>query len=209
MEILQKICLVLLMTTFLTSCSIINKRSMKERYIKSNNVNVRSESQKNSSVLFQLDKGDRVEIGPTKDGYTEILKDGIHQGFVHEKLISFSNPWLLDNMSHSVNRVQPDTRPRFSSIDICKSGISKIFGRQPDIMNGEQYGDVIYITYTRGDGTVWKNKCTVRGNKIMWGTEEGRWRNGPFDEEVSFTIRGNKITVTEGGSSKTFNKNEF
>ena len=45
--------------------------------------------------------------------------------------------------------------------------------------------------------------------ELFKGTEEGRWRNGPFDEEVSFTIRGNKITVTEGGSSKTFNKNEF
>ena len=90
MKILQKICFVLLLTTFLTSCLSINKRPTKERYIKSNNVNVRSESQKNSSVIFQLDKGDRVEIGTTKNGYTEILKDGIHQGFVHEKLISFS-----------------------------------------------------------------------------------------------------------------------
>ena len=75
-------------------------------------------------------------------------------------------------------------------------------------MNGEQHGDVIYISYTRGDGTVWKNKCTVRGNIIMWGTEKGRWRNA-FDEVLSFTVIGNSIMVTEGSSSKTFNKNEF
>ena len=174
------------MASFLTSCLSINKRSTEERYIKSNNVNVRSESQKNSSVIFQLDKGDRVEIGTTKNGYTEILKDGIHQGFVHDKLLSF-----------------------FSDIDICKSGISKIFGRQPNIMNGEQYGDSIYISYIRSDGKVWTYMCLIRGNQIMWGVEKGRLRIGPYDEKIFFTIKGNKITVTEGGSSKTFYKNEF
>ena len=208
MKILQKICFVLLLTTFLTSCLSINKRSTEERYINSNNVNVRSESQKNSSVIYQLYKGDRVEIGPTKNGYTEILKDGIPQGFVHEKLLSFTNP-RENNGSSLLGMInQLTSSPRFSPIDICKSGISKIFGRPPNIMNGEQHGDVIYISYTRGDGTVWKNKCTVRGNIIMWGTEKGRWRNA-FDEVLSFTVIGNSIMVTEGSSSKTFNKNEF
>ena len=209
MEILQKICLVLLMTTFLTSCSIINKRSMKERYIKSNNVNVRSESQKNSSVIYQLYKGDRVEIGPTKNEYIEILKDGIPQGFVHEKLLSFTNP-RENNGSSLIGMInQLTSSPRFSPIDICKSGISKIFGRQPNIMNGEQYGDSIYISYIRSDGKVWTYMCLIRGNQIMWGVEKGRLRIGPYDEKIFFTIKGNKITVTEGGSSKTFYKNEF
>ncbi len=231
---MKTVMIVCLSLFLITSCSInkVGEPSFKEgksynpireiRHIKGT-VNVRRKSTKNSSVMFKLYDGYEVEIGDTKNGYTEILSDGSHLGYVHHKLLSSPKEDIIQKgirgyIKQDVKKVfYPELNPKkepirngfFSDTDICKAGISTIFGRPINIMRSNRRNGLIYISYTRGDGTVWKNKCKVNGRIIVWGSENGRWRNGPFDDKVSFTVNGNRIKVTEGSSSSTFNKNEF
>jgi len=96
----------------------------------------------------------------------------------------------------------------FSENQICKAGIAKIMGRNPAIIKIDRVAnDAIYLSYVRQDDqTKWKYKCKVEGNRIIWGSDIGRWRIHPMDSKVSFKVAGSSITVVDafgdGSSSK-------
>ncbi len=77
----------------------------------------------------------------------------------------------------------------FTKSQVCKAGIATIFGRDPLIMKSNVSGDVVLISYVRqNDGTVWENKCKIIDNRILWGSETGRWRTEPENDVVTFSV---------------------
>lgn len=96
----------------------------------------------------------------------------------------------------------------FTKNQICKAGIAKIMGRDPEIIKiDRKSGETIFLSYVRqGDKTKRKYKCKINGNQIMWGLDDGRWRTHAMDSKVRFKIKGKSITVTDtfsdGSSSK-------
>ena len=52
-------------------------------------------------------------------------------------------------------------------------------------------GDVLFLTYVRPtDNFVWTYRCRIEGNRGVWATEPGRWRDDPEDDEVLFELVG-------------------
>jgi len=107
--------------------------------------------------------------------------------------------------------VYADENGGFSKNQICRVGIAKIMGRNPSIIKIDHMAsDVIYLSYVRQDDqTKWKYKCKIEGNRIIWGSDTGRWRMHPMDAKVSFKVSGNSISVNDAfsdgsSSNKTY-----
>ncbi len=185
------------------------------RHIHSDTVNVKRNSSQGSSVIFQLHKGDKVEVeigGGVKNGYSEIYKDGVHQGYVLTKSLHTKKPKGIENKKRRITYKD--------HIEICRAGISTIFGRPLKIIRAKKRNQIVHLSYKRSDDRkVFKNVCKVKGNRVMWaavfsGTGQGRWRNHASDSKISFTIRGNNLIVTErytdnSSTTKSFKFSEF
>jgi hypothetical protein len=82
-------------------------------------------------------------------------------------------------------------------------------GRDPKMMQVTRTaGNVVFLTYVRPiDNFVWNYRCRIEGNRILWASEPGRWRDDPKDEKVFFEVidGGKQLRVIEdhGDGSRT------
>jgi len=104
----------------------------------------------------------------------------------------------------------------FNENQICKAGIAKIMGRNPAIIKIDRVtNDATYLSYVRQDDwSKWKYKCKLEGNRIMWGSDTGRWRTHPLDSKVTFKVSGHSIMVIDAfsdgsSSSETYSLNQI
>jgi hypothetical protein len=92
---------------------------------------------------------------------------------------------------------------------ICRTAIASITGRDPKIMQVTRTaGDVLFLTYVRAmDNFVWTYRCRVEGNRVVWASEPGRWREDPGDDKVFFEVIGPgtqlRIIENHGDGSST------
>jgi hypothetical protein len=91
--------------------------------------------------------------------------------------------------------------PAFEAEAICRTAIASITGRDPKIMQVTRAdGDVLFLTYVRAmDNFVWTYRCRVEGNRVVWASEPGRWRDGPKDDEILFEFvdAGKQLRIIE------------
>jgi hypothetical protein len=82
--------------------------------------------------------------------------------------------------------------PAFEVEAICRTAIDSIMGRDPKIMQVTRTaGDVLFLTYVRAmDNFVWTYRCRIDGNRVVWASEPGRWRDDPKDDEIFFQVVG-------------------
>ena len=82
--------------------------------------------------------------------------------------------------------------PTFEVEAICRTAIASIMGRDPKLMQVTlTTGDILFLTYVRPtDNFVWTYRCRIEGNRVVWATEPGRWRDDPKDDEVFFEVVG-------------------
>ena len=109
-----------------------------------------------------------------------------------------------------------DERADFSAQKICKAAIGQIMGKNPKIINTYLAGNsIVQLSYIReNDGTKWSYRCKVEGNKIIWASETGRWRDHPLDPKLTYSISGRILHIEEdygdGSSTKQkFNLNQL
>src|ERR1700737_5129611 len=78
--------------------------------------------------------------------------------------------------------------PAFEVEAICRTAIGSIMGRDPKMMQVTlTAGDVLFLTYVRPmDNFAWTYRCRIEGNRVVWATEPGRWRDDPKEEKVFF-----------------------
>ena len=99
--------------------------------------------------------------------------------------------------------------PAFEVEAICRTAIASIMGRDPKMMQVTlTKGDVLFLTYVRPiDYFVRTYRCRIEGNRVLWASEPGRWRDDPKDEKVFFeVIEGGKqlrIIKDHGDGSST------
>lgn len=99
--------------------------------------------------------------------------------------------------------------PSFEVETICRTAIASIAGRDPKIMQVTRtVGDVLFLTYVRPvDNFVWTYRCRIEGNRVVWATEPGRWRDDPKDDKVLFEDVGAgkqlRIIENHGDGSST------
>jgi hypothetical protein len=78
--------------------------------------------------------------------------------------------------------------PAFEVEAICRTATASIMGRDPKVMQVTRTaGDVLFLTYVRPmDNFVWTYRCRIEGNRVVWASEPGRWREDLKDDEVFF-----------------------
>jgi hypothetical protein len=92
---------------------------------------------------------------------------------------------------------------------ICRTAIASMTDRDPKVMQvSRTVGDVLFLTYLRPiDNFVWAYRCRIDGNRVMWATEPGRWREDPKDNKIFFEIvdAGKQLRIVEvhGDGSRT------
>ena len=117
------------------------------------------------------------------------------------RLITFT--MLFASMSRSSGA------PAFEVEAICRTAIASIMGRDPKMMQVTlTAGNVVFLTYVRPiDNFVWNYRCRIEGNRILWASEPGRWRDDPKDEKVFFEVieGGKQLRIIEdhGDGSST------
>jgi hypothetical protein len=99
--------------------------------------------------------------------------------------------------------------PAFEVEAICRTAIASIMGRDPKMMQVTlTTGDVLFLTYVRPiDNFVWNYRCRIEGNRVLWASEPGRWRDDRKDEKVFFEVidDGKQLRIIEdhGDGSRT------
>jgi hypothetical protein len=103
--------------------------------------------------------------------------------------------------------------PAFEVEAICRTTIAAIAGRDPKIMQVTRtVGDVLFLTYVRAmDNFVWTYRCRVEGNRVVWATEPGRWRDDPKDDKVFFEVvdAGKQLRIIENHGDGSSTKQVF
>jgi hypothetical protein len=96
---------------------------------------------------------------------------------------------------------QASGAPAFEVEAICRTAIASVMGRDPRMMQVTlTAGDVLFLTYIRPiDYFVWTYRCRIEGNRVLWASEPGRWRDGPKDEKVFFEVidGGKQLRIIE------------
>ena len=73
-------------------------------------------------------------------------------------------------------------------------------------------GDVLFLAYVRPiDNFVWAYRCRIEGNRVVWATEPGRWRDDPKDDKVLFEIidDGKQLRIIENHRDGSMTKQLF
>ena len=103
--------------------------------------------------------------------------------------------------------------PSFEVEAICRTAIASIIGRDPKLMQLTlTAGDVLFLTYVRPmDNFVWNYRCRIEGNRVVWATEPGRWRDDPKDDEVIFEVigAGKQLRIIDNHSDGSSTKQLF
>lgn len=92
---------------------------------------------------------------------------------------------------------------------VCKAAIAAIMGRDPATIKATRGVDgVVETSYVRpGDGTRWSQRCRLEGDKVVWASDTGRWRDSPADEVITFSVGPDrsvtiKQTYQDGSASE-------
>ena len=99
--------------------------------------------------------------------------------------------------------------PAFEAEAICRTALASITDRDPKMMQVTlTNGDVLFLTYVRSiDNFVWNYRCRIEGNRVLWASEPGRWRDSPKDEKIFFEVidGGRQLRIIEdhGDGSRT------
>jgi len=82
--------------------------------------------------------------------------------------------------------------PLFDAGSICRTAVAAMTDRDPKIMQVTRtVGDVLFLAYARPiDNFVFTYRCRVDGNRVMWASEPGRWRDAPKDDKLLFEVAG-------------------
>ena len=73
---------------------------------------------------------------------------------------------------------------------ICRAAIGSLMDRDPRLFRLTRTdGDILFLSYVRPiDNFDWTYRCRIKGNRVIWASERGRWRENPNDDKVSFEI---------------------
>ena len=108
---------------------------------------------------------------------------------------------------------QASAAPAFEVEAICRTAIASIMDRDPKMMQLTlTAGDVVFLTYVRPiDNFVWTYRCRIEGNRVVWATEPGRWRDDPKDEKVFFEVidGGKQLRIIEDHGDGSSTKQVF
>jgi hypothetical protein len=107
-----------------------------------------------------------------------------------------------------------EVAPPYAPEAICRTAIASIMGRDPKTVQVTRVaGDVLFLSYVGPiDNFVWDYRRKIQGNRVVWASEPGRWREDPKDDKIVFEIVGDgrQLRVIEdhgnGSATKLFER---
>jgi hypothetical protein len=83
-----------------------------------------------------------------------------------------------------------DDAPPIAIEVICRAAIGSLMDRDPKLFRVTRTdGHILFLSYVRPiDNFDWTYRCKIQGNRVIWASEPGRWRENPKDDTVSFEI---------------------
>lgn len=103
--------------------------------------------------------------------------------------------------------------PAFGVEAICRTAIAAIMDRDPKMMQVSLVsGDVLFLTFVRPiDNFVFNYRCRIEGNRVLWASEPGRWRDDPKDGNVFFEVvdGGKQLRIIENHGDGSSTKQLF
>jgi hypothetical protein len=73
---------------------------------------------------------------------------------------------------------------------ICRAAIGSLMDRDPKLFRLTRTdGEILFLSYVRPiDNFDWTYRCKIQGNRVIWASEPGRWREDPKDDRILFEI---------------------
>jgi hypothetical protein len=99
--------------------------------------------------------------------------------------------------------------PAFGVEAICRTAIAAIKDRDPKTMQVTRVsGDVLFLAFVRPiDNFLFDYRCRIEGNRVLWASEPGRWRDDLQDGRLFFEVidGGKQLRIIEdrGDGSRT------
>ena len=79
--------------------------------------------------------------------------------------------------------------PSFEPEVICRAAIGSLTIAIRAFRVTYTDGSVLFLSYVRPiDNFVWAYRCKIEGNRVIWASEPGRWREDAKDDKISFEI---------------------
>jgi hypothetical protein len=99
----------------------------------------------------------------------------------------------------------------FNQEAICTAAIATIMSQSPSIIRAEKFSEkVTSLSYIRpADGSHWNYRCMLEGDRIVWASGNGRWRNSGSDEVVSFLVKGKTLSISQRFSDNSSDTKAF
>ncbi|PIQ48199.1 MAG: hypothetical protein COW03_11135 [Cytophagales bacterium CG12_big_fil_rev_8_21_14_0_65_40_12] len=120
---------------------------------------------------------------------------------------------LLSSCTQSTSneKVEINQEANFSKTEISIFTISAIMHQSPSIISANQENGIYLVTYNRpSDGKTFAYKVKFDGvDKVIWATIDGRWRNSELDEEIKYSVEGDKLKITQKFSDGSKSEKEF
>jgi hypothetical protein len=105
------------------------------------------------------------------------------------------------------------TAPPFEPEAICRTAIGSIMDRDPKIVRVTRVaGNILFLSYVRPiDNFIWDYRCKIEGNRVIWASEPGRWREDPKDDKIFFEVVGDgkQLRIIEDHGDGSANKELF
>ncbi len=98
----------------------------------------------------------------------------------------------------------------FSYEDVARYTIASVMGQSSSIIKATKKNDYYYVFYIRkSDSQKFDYKVKFIGNRIIWASLDGRWRDSEYDEKISFTEKENKLNIINSYSDGSEGIEEF
>ena len=86
----------------------------------------------------------------------------------------------------------------FTFEDIARFTIASIMNQKTKIITITKKGNLYFATYVRkSDKKKFDYKIKFDNNKIIWANIDGRWRNSPYDEKITFIESKKTISIIQ------------
>ncbi len=96
---------------------------------------------------------------------------------------------------------------------ICRTAMAAITDRDPKLMQTRTAPDgVVMLTYARPiDNFVWAYRCRLEGNRVIWASEPGRWRDKAKDDKILFEVvgAGTQLRIIDNHANGTTTRQLF
>ncbi len=100
---------------------------------------------------------------------------------------------------------------KFDDSEVSKFTISAIMHQPPEIIEASKQYDHYLVSYVRpSDKKEFEYRVKLSPpNKVVWATISGRWRDTPQDEQITYSIEGETLTISQRFSDGSISKKEF